>query len=64
MWRDKMWCIIYATFWTLWTHKPTIKLAGRWENCCQGMCINILDSTYVTGEGNMQSVFLDVKLRL
>jgi len=21
-----MWCTIYATFWALWTHKPTIKL--------------------------------------
>jgi hypothetical protein len=37
---------------------------GCWEHCCQGICINIFDSTYVTGEGNMQSVFLDVKLRL
>ncbi len=27
LWRDTMWCTIYATFWALWTHKPTIRLA-------------------------------------
>jgi hypothetical protein len=36
-----MWCTIYATFWALWTHKPTIRLARTLGELLSRYCASI-----------------------